>query len=225
MSDHDAGTGWDDDPELRDRLRDRLRAADPASSLPPADPAWVARLLEDTMSNPTDTEVATESRATGTRGRGPLTWLVAAAAVLLIAGVGFFGLVNRGADEVPTAGDSPTVTELQAPTEAAYLARCPVPTAALLSRQTFAFDGTVRSIADGVVTLVPRHFYAGDPTDLVTVTAPQSRLQALVEAVQFEDGGRYLVSAADGRVTVCGFSAEYSPRLAGVYAQAFPAGA
>ena len=49
MSDHDAGR--DDDPELRDRLR----AADPASSLPPADPTRVARLLEDTMSSATDT--------------------------------------------------------------------------------------------------------------------------------------------------------------------------
>ena len=55
-----------------DELRARLRAADPASSLPPADPERVARLLEDVMS----TELTTEYRETGTRNRGPLTWAV-----------------------------------------------------------------------------------------------------------------------------------------------------
>ena len=54
-----------------DELRDRLRAADPASSLPPADPERVARLLEDVMS----TELTTENRETGTRGRGPVRGL------------------------------------------------------------------------------------------------------------------------------------------------------
>ena len=89
MSDED---GWDDDPELRDRLR----AADPASSLPPADPTRVARLLEDTMNSSTEDDVlTTESRETGTHGRSPLTWLVAAAAVVLIAGVALFGFLNH----------------------------------------------------------------------------------------------------------------------------------
>ena len=37
-----------------DELLARLRAADPAASLPPADPDRVARLLEDTMSHDTE---------------------------------------------------------------------------------------------------------------------------------------------------------------------------
>ncbi len=40
--------------------------------------------------------------------------------------------------------------------------------------------------------------------------------------MHFEEGGRYLVSATDGRVTVCGFSAPYSAELAALYEQAFP---
>ena len=44
-----------------DELQVRLRAADPAASLPPADPSRVARLLEDTMSE----DPSAESRATG----------------------------------------------------------------------------------------------------------------------------------------------------------------
>jgi len=220
VSDHDDGAGWDDDPELRARLR----AADPASSLAPADPDRVTRLLEDIMDTHTETDLPIETRQTGTRGRSPLTWLVAAAAIVLIAGVGLFGLLNHGFDDdVPTAGGSQTVTKLRAPGHEAYQARCMVPTAETLSRQTLAFDGTVKEIAGGVVTLAPRHFYAGSPTDLVTVEAPDADLRALIQAVKFDDGGRYLVSATDGEVSICGLSAPYSQQLAALYARAFAA--
>ncbi|GAA2137089.1 hypothetical protein GCM10009844_03830 [Nocardioides koreensis] len=224
MSDHEAGrddAGWDEDGELRDRLR----AADPAASLPPADPSRVARLLEDTMNSSTEDEVlTTESRETGTHGRSPLTWLVAAAAIVLIAGVALFGLLRHdsGNDKVPAAGGSPSVTELQAPGPASYQARCMVPTAETISRQTVAFDGTVTGIAGGLVTLRPTHFYAGEATELVKVEAPTADLRALIQAVEFEDGKRYLVSATDGEVSICGLSAPWSQRLAGLYAQAFP---
>jgi hypothetical protein len=205
---------------MTDELHDRLRAADPAASLPPADPSRVARLLEDVMS----TELTTENRESGTRGRGPLTWLVAAAAVLIIAGIGVFAVVGHDDDpaEPPTAAADKTVTELAAPSAAAYSAKCMVPNADILSQQAVAFDGTVTTLADGEVTLTVGHWYAGDPTDLVRVQAPAAELQDLVGAVSFEDGGRYLVSASDGQVTVCGFSAPYSADLAAIYQQAFP---
>ena len=209
---------------MTDELRARLRSADPAASLPPADPAGVARLLEDVMS----TELTTRpkfrgSRETGTRDRGPLTWLVAAAAVLIIAGVGLFGVLNHDTDPAapPTAADDKTVTELTAPSAAAYAARCMVPNADLLRQQTVAFEGSVSTIADGMVTLVVAHWYAGDPTDLVRVQAPPADLQQLIGAVSFEPGERYLVSATDGRVTVCGLSAPWSADLAALYGQAF----
>ena len=209
---------------MTDELRTRLRAADPAASLPPADPAGVARLLEDVMS----TELTTRpkfrgSRETGTRDRGPLTWLVAAAAVLIIAGVGLFGVLNHDTDPAapPTAADDKTVTELTAPSAAAYAAKCMVPDADLLRQQSVAFEGSVTAVADGMVTLAVDHWYAGDPTDLVRVQAPPVDLQRLIGAVSFEPGARYLVSATDGRVTVCGMSAPWSADLAALYAQAF----
>src|SRR3954467_4892506 len=96
------------DHDADDDLRARMSAADPASSLPPADPDRVTHLLEAAMSE--TTTQTPESRENGTRGRSPLTWLVAAAAVVLIAAAGVFGLVNRGHDTAPTAGVS--VTEL-----------------------------------------------------------------------------------------------------------------
>ena len=216
-----------------DQLADRLRAADPASTLPTADPAWVARLLEDTMSN----DVLTESRETGTHNRSPLTWLVAAAAAVIILGVGVFAVVNGASDPEepsgPIAGSGPggsesgtsdpTVTELSAPGAEAYTARCALPNARLLSGAGVAFDGTVDSISGGLVTLTTTKWYAGEPTDVVTVEAPSDQLQRLLTAVRFEDGGRYLVAANnEGDLMVCGFSAPYSPSLAGLYGEAFP---
>lgn len=206
--------------EQRDPLERRLRAADPASTLPPAGPDRVQRLLEDVMS----TELTTENRATGARHRGPLTWMVAAAAVVLIAGVALFAVLRHDDSPAtpPTASGAQTVTELSAPPPAAYSARCMVPTSATLAHQTVAVDATVTTIAGGVVTLTPSHWYAGAPTDLVRVRAPQQDLQALLGAVRFHEGGRYLVAATDGQVAVCGFSGPWSSRLASLYANAFP---
>lgn len=214
----------DTDFDRDDELLARLRSVDPASSLPPADPARVARLLEDTMSNTVEHEGETElTRETGTHGRNPLTWLVAAAAVLIIAGVGAFGILNHdfGADRGPTAGSAPTVTHLTAP-DASSSGKCMVPNADLLSTQTLAFEGAVQGISGGVVTLVPTHFYVGDVTDVVEIEVASADMQALVGAVKFEDGGHYLVSATGGRVTVCGFSGPVTPDLTTLYEQAFP---
>jgi hypothetical protein len=209
-----------------DELRSRLRAADPASSLPRSDPDRVARLLEETMSHPSNSE----SSAGDARPHRPLTWLLAAAAVVLIAGVGAFALTNRDQDSgPPEAGSEPTAstsapstTELQAPGAGATSGRCLPPTAEVLSGADVAFDGTVDKIEDDLVTLRASHWYAGNPTDLVTVKGPSEELQQLLVAVDFQDGGRYLVAASDhGQVMVCGFSAEYSAQLERLYGQAF----
>src|SRR6478735_8389241 len=148
--------------ELPDELKARLRASDPAGSLPPAAPHEVARLLEDVMA----TELTTESRETGTRNRGPLTWLVAAAAVLVIAGVGIFGVraLTGDSDPTPTAGDpAPSATHLEVSATAGS-AKCAVPSAETLAAAEVAFDGTVTGIVGDEVTLEPTHWYAGDPT-------------------------------------------------------------
>jgi hypothetical protein len=210
-----------------DQLAARLRAADPASDLPPADPSRVARLLEGAMAH----DLQTESRATGTHNRSPLTWLVAAAAAVIIVGVGIFAVVNGtgGPDQPsgpvagsdPTAGE-PSVTELSAPGAEAYTSRCAPPNARLLSTAAIAFEGTVESISGSRVTITPTHWYAGDPTDVVTVEAPSADMQKLLMAVRFEDGGRYLVAAdSEGNLLVCGYSARYSSSLADVYGEAF----
>lgn len=210
------------DHELDDELFARLRDADPAASLPARDPDRVARLLEEAMSHDTELDTVTESRETGTRGRSPLTWLVAAATVVLIAAAGLFTFVDRGDGPTapPTAGGEPTVTELAMPAAAA--GRCMVPNAELLSGAAYAVDAEAVSIDDGTVTLEPSEWYAGDPTDLVEVDQGSADMAALIGATQFEEGQRYLVAGtADGQVMVCGFSGTHSEELAALYSQAF----
>jgi hypothetical protein len=207
------------DPD--DELQARLRASDPAASLPPADPHRVARLLEDVMA----TELTTENRETGTRDRGPLTWLVAAAAVLVIGGVGFVGVRALTGDDTPSAPTAvepapAAVTELEVPSVGS--AKCMVPNAEVLGRADVAFDGTVTSIDGDRVRITPSKWYAGEPTDIVEVTAPSRQMQEVASGVEFRTGDRYLVSATNGQVSLCGFSAPYSHELQAVYSEAFP---
>jgi hypothetical protein len=218
----------DDDQDLRDQLR----ALDPAASLQPADPTRVARLLEHTMSDDLDNDIP-ETRQTGVYERSRLTWLVAAAAVLLIAGVGAFVLLERDTQDVPAAGpdgatgqsggaaDAATVTTLAVPANAGA-AKCAVPSAEILAQQELAFDGVVDDITDGIVTLSPTTFYSGEPTDIVRVEAPPEVLGQLLLSVEFAIGERFLVSAFDGQVSLCGYSAPWSPELEQLYVEAFP---
>jgi hypothetical protein len=203
----------------RDELFARLRDADPAAALPPADPDRVARLLEDAMSHDT----MTESRETGTRGRSPLTWLVAAAAVALIAAAGGFAVLSRDSDpEPPPTAAEPTVTELTMPETSS--GRCMVPSAEVLKGAAYAFDGTVIAIENDTATLEVDQWYAGDQTDQVDVDQSGSDLSSLILAPVFEEGQRFLVAGTqDGSVIVCGFSAPYSADLADLYAEAFGA--
>ncbi|NHC23810.1 hypothetical protein G6553_11580 [Nocardioides sp. IC4_145] len=206
---------FDDHP----RLRDRLRAADPAASLAPADPDRVARLLEATMSSTDDT---TGPDAGGTTRRSSSGWIAAAATVLVGGGIAFAVMTAGGDDaDTPTAGgtDAPVVTTLAAP--AAQTARCMVPNAEALAGQEVAFLGTVEELGDDTVLLSVDEQYAGAEADQVRVESPAEQMELLVGAVDFRDGEQYLVSATGGAVTVCGFSGPATGELQSLYAEAF----
>jgi hypothetical protein len=209
------------EPDLE--LLARLREADPASSLRPADPDRVVELLEAAMSqtvHESGSDSATparESRETGTHDRSPLTWLMAAAAVVLIAVAGVFGLAQRGHDSSSTAAQG-TVTRLG---YAPPAGRCLTPQTGVLRQQAVAFRGTLVSLASGTATFDVAHWYAGAPTDTARVTAAPPRLAELVHAADLSIGGDYLISADDGNVTACGFSGPATPALRQLYARAF----
>ncbi|MCR6032291.1 hypothetical protein GGQ22_12700 [Nocardioides sp. zg-579] len=214
---------YDDDPQLRERLR----AADPAASLPPAEPDRVARLLEAAMST-TDHDTTGSGSHAGPEAprtrRSPLTWIAAAAAVLVVGGVALTATMGGDDEETPTAGgggaeETPAVLTLAAP--AAQQSRCMVPNAEVLAAQEVAFLGTVEELADDTVVLEVDEQYAGTEADEVRVESPPEQMQLLAGAVDFREGEQYLVSATDGRVTVCGFSGPATGELQTLYSQAF----
>lgn len=203
-----------------DALRQRLGAADPAAALPPAEPGRVDRLLEDVMTRTDETPAIT---APARRAR--LVWVAAAAAVALVAALGVGALqlgrpASPGSSGQPVAAPEPTVTTLLAPA-AVGSGRCQVPNAATLAGATLAIDGTVTALDGEQATLEVGRWYAGTATDQVVVTAPSEDLQALIQAVSLEQGGRYLLAAQGDTLMLCGYSAPYSPESAALYDEAF----
>ncbi|WP_205473830.1 hypothetical protein [Nocardioides sp. SYSU D00038] len=225
MTEHDQHDrdGFDRD----DELRARLRAADPAAHLAPADPAVTARLLETAMTHTVENPSTSTTRVTR---RGRLVLVAGAAAA--VAAIGF-GAAQLGGGEDgdrpvadPSTGSSADtgtggdqVTTLTAVPQAG--ARCAVPTPEFLAAQPFAFEGTVTAVEGGTITLEVEEVFAGAATDTVAVEAPPQAIQDQLIGVDFQVGETYLVSAADGQVSACGFSGAASPELDRLYDQAF----
>ncbi len=61
-----------------------------------------------------------------------------------------------------------------------------------------AVDGVVVSTDGDQVTLDVSHWYTGDATDRVVVTAPSVDLMPLLGSVDLEKGERYLLAGQDG---------------------------
>ena len=213
----------DEQDPREQQLRAGLAGLDPAADLPPLDPERRAELLEDAMQ---DHETSPETSQPGvTRtGRGPLTWVGAAAAAAVIGGVGVVALlgdedtpVAGATDETVTPDEDVTTTELGFPDATA---RCAMPRAEVLAGAEVAFAGTVDTVKGGTVVVVPREFYAGRPTDLVELDTPDPDALPLL-AVPFEEGGEVLVAANDGSVLVCGYTGADEAPLSDLYAEAF----
>ena len=216
MDEHDVER---DDFDRDDELRALLRSADPVDSLPAADPAALAHLLEDIMSADLDVRPDADegSRATGTHGRNRLTWLVAAAAAAMIAGVGGVAISGLGNDKAPpsaghqTTSPGGTGSDANAPLAGQTTAlgvgatqdKCAAPTPEILAQYPQAFQGTVTSIEDDTVTIETTEVLNGEVGETVEVTAPQSGFDAMIGAVNFEVGESYLVAAYDGQLSMC----------------------
>ncbi len=177
------------------------------------------------------------------------TALVAAAAVLVLGGVagglalagddpGAVGAGDAPASPTPaeqpapeeappaTAGDpeetpgSLTTLSLSAPAPAAG-ARCRMVSAEALATLETAFAGTVTEVGEDAVSFEVDRWYAGGEVDRVEVLNPPGFGAALEGSPELEAGQRYLVTAAQGRVTACGFTAPYSAALERKFERAF----
>ena len=140
------------------------------------------------------------------------------ATAVLLAGllVGCGGAADTG-DAATTT--EPTTLELTVP--AATTGRCMPPNVDNLKAQDTAFEGVVTAVADGTATLDVTESLKGADVDTATVAAPSADLQALLIAVDFQQGQTYLVSSLDGEVSVCGLSGPKDDLLAGLYAEAY----
>lgn len=162
-------------------------------------------------------------------GRGPLTWVLTAAAVLVIAAVVAFAVLGEdeqpvgGVDEVVEPDQATTTTRLVVPAAGGATGggRCMVPDPEVLAGAPTAFAGRVVELRDGQAVLVPTERYAGRVTDRVEVAAPDGETAVLLDAVPFEEGLDYLVAADQGEVMVCGYSGEVDAERQQLYDDAF----
>jgi hypothetical protein len=149
-----------------------------------------------------------------------------AALVLTLGACGSSGSDDRDDGSTVAEQETPAATTEAAPTAltvdgTAGAGRCMVPNAEALATQTTAFEGTVVALADGTATLDVDRWFAGEESEQVTVSTPSQEMQDLLVAVDFEEGRAYLVSAVDGQVSLCGFTAAKTPDLEALYAEAF----
>ena len=238
MSDNDFDSTEFDNTDFDgdDRLRALLRGGDPAGSLSPADPAALSSLLEDIMSSDLDVRPS-EPLATVPRRRTGATWLVAAAAVGVIAAGGAFavaGLTGNDAnmpqagpqtttntpdDNVGVAGIAGQTTQLKAGTPAP---KCAALTPAILAQYDQAFQGTVTSVEGNTVTFQTTDVYTGELGETVELTAPPAGLAKILgQSTTFQVGQDYLVTAYQGGVSMCGYSGPATTDLQRVFKEAF----
>ncbi|HVM55461.1 MAG TPA: hypothetical protein VNT54_09420 [Solirubrobacteraceae bacterium] len=197
-----------------DELRDRLAAIDPAHDVatePPTTSSSRSR-LERIMH--TDPNVTTDRPSTPGAARRPLLLAAAAAVAVAVAG----GVVlTRGGDESPVASGPPVELTLGA---SDAMASCLPVDAEILADMPVAFAGTATAVEGDTVTLTVEEWYAGGDAGTVVIHA-QSGMEALIDGFTFAEGEAYLVSAAEGTVSFCGFSGPATDELRAVYDEAF----
>ncbi|MEU6343490.1 hypothetical protein ABZ883_21415 [Streptomyces sp. NPDC046977] len=199
-----------------EELLARMRAIDPArtSAAPSPDPK---RLLEATVT--ADTRVSpTTSPAAGTSRRRFLPVAVGAAALLVVVGGLAWGVTSQ--ETKPSAAATPSAPALTLAVPDAPAGKCAPVSVDLLRGFKTAFEGTATSVEGDRVELRVDHWYRGTGPTTVALTS-DANLAQLLNGAEFAVGHHYLVTADDGRVSLCGATAEATPQLRGLYEQAY----
>lgn len=199
---------------MTDDLRRRLRAADPVAALEP-DPSRITTLAEATMSTDLDN---TESTTTSGGRRTGLRVLAAAAAVAAVTALGTAGYLALGPDDDQSAA-APTTMELSLP-PGDVMSSCIQYSVDFLADMPVAFSGTVESVEGSTVRLGVDRWYRGGDADVVQLENPSGPMTS-IDGVEFVDGTRYLVTASEGTVNGCGYTAVWTESMAKDFATAF----
>ena len=200
----------------QDDLRVRLARLDPAPpTLDLVESPRAPELLERIMATPVLTPTG-PSAPLPARRRAVLAW--AAAAAVLAAGAATTGIALRG-DRPSTA--APTTLALKLP-GSNVMSSCIQFDVSILKGMSPAFAGTVTAVDDTQVTLDVDHWYTGGSADTVTLALAPGETSAALDGIAFENGKRYLVTAAEGNVNGCGYTGLATPDLEASFAEAFP---
>lgn len=192
-----------------DELLQRLQAADPAAQHSQS-ASWIPDLVEATMSTPLETPDETARRR---------RWVApAAAAVVLAAGVTTFAIVSHG-DGRPPQRPTTSMT-LAVPKNGTTMASCIPFSVGVLKDMPVAFSGTASEVTGGTVTLEVDHWYRGGTADVVKLNHYDASAVS-IDGIAFFRGKRYLVTATNGTVNFCGYSALWSEHMAANFDQAF----
>jgi hypothetical protein len=201
---------------MDDTTERRLRDADPLlrrTTDESRDQDWLRDTAASAASQPPRSK----------RPRG-VVLVAAAAAVVLAAAAG--GFLLRGGDEpAGTATDTPdvappSVTDLALPPNDS-MGMCLAFSVEELAKAPVAFGGAVTEMAGDEVLVDVERWYRGGDSDQVRLTAPDTSMTSLGYSIDFEVGSRYLISAYDGVVNICGFSGPWTQEMGDAYAEAF----
>ena len=200
-----------------DELRARLARLDPAGDQPveAASSPRAAEQMERAMQTldplPTTPPRRSSSRRLALAGGAGL---VAAAAVTA-------GVLVWGGDDAPPPAAARTTLELELPSSDA-MASCLAFDEAFLATMPVAFAGTVVTDSDDEVVLDVDRWFTGGDADRVRLDSPGGGAAvALGYGVEFSEGERYLVTAADGTVNGCGFTVPATPDVEAAFERAF----
>jgi hypothetical protein len=207
-----------------DELRTRLSRLDPAPAGSPVDPVTSPRaqeLVERIMQTPETQTLSTPDSADelAARRRRPYLLPLVAAAVLALVVATVLVVSGGGRVADAPAGEDPTTLALELPASD-VASSCMMFDVQILADMPVALAGTVTAVEPRQVTLDVDRWYRGGDADVVTIGVLDGNSVAL-DGVDFRDGERYLVTATDGVVNVCGYSGPATPAFEQAFEQAF----
>ena len=208
---------------MSDELRNRIRRLDPMGpevetrSVSQAREMMEAVMSTETPTPPTERRSDERSRfrpdGATTAGSSiaisrPLVPAMAALVAIAIAGFALLG------------GGTPAPLALSAGNADPAMMSCLPFSVDILSGMEVAFEGTVTNVDGDVLTLDVVTWFTGGEAEQVTITAPLG-MEALIGGIPFESGQNYLVTATNGVVNYCGFTAAATPELREAFESAF----